>query len=112
MTARYQQEEIGEFDLVRQAGREGMAFEVVDGDEGDFLGGGNGFARHHADHDAADQPWAAGGGDAVELFKFEFCFVHGGLDEGVKVIDVGARGEFGYDAAKGFVLFELGENEG
>ena len=62
-----EEEQVGEADAVGEARRQGMALEVVDGeqrlagDERQRLG------RGQPDQDAADQPRTGGRGDAVEI---------------------------------------------
>lgn len=88
-----------------------MAFEVVHGEERDVFGGGDGFAGHHADHNAANKTGAAGCGDGVYIVQGGVGVFEGGFNEGVEMVDMGAGGDFGYNAAKNAVFFELAENQ-
>ena len=107
MAARDQQKQIGKIDARGQAGRQGVAFQVVDGDErlayhhGQRLGGG------HPHHDAADQPGAAGGGDGVHGRQRLAGLRQGLGDQPVQMLQMGPGRHLGHHAAIGSVLFDL-----
>ncbi len=102
-----QQQQVGEGDIVGQPRRQGMAFQMVDGDEGFALDGGNGLCRHGADNDTADQAWAAGCRDAIQLGKAQAGLRHGSGDQFIEMIEMAAGGHFRHHAAEGAMLIEL-----
>ena len=87
-----------------------MAFQVVDGDEGQAVHGGDRLGRHDADDHAADQPRPAGRGDAAEI-EAEARFGHGAGDQPVEVFQMGTRRDFRNDAADRAVVGELRQHE-
>ena len=105
-----EEEQVGEADAVGEARRQGMALEVVDGeqrlagDERQRLGGGQ------PDQDAADQPRTGGRGDAVEIGEAQGRPVHGAPDQPVDHLHMRPRGDLGNDAAIGGVLGDLAEH--
>ena len=92
---------------MRQPRRQRMRFQVIDRDQRLAGGGGNGLGRGEADEDAADQPRPRRCRHAVEIGKGKARFLHCRLDDVVEMGDVGARRQFGYDAAIGLVLVDL-----
>ena len=84
-----------------------MAFQVVDGDERHAPDGGNGLGCHHADQHATDQPWAAGGGNGVEIAETDPGLIHRPVDDAVDQLQMRARRDLGHDAAERPVIFDL-----
>ena len=86
-----------------------VAFEVVDGDEGDFAGEGEGLGEGDADEEGADEAGALSDGDGVDG---DVGLGEGLLDDGDDGAEVFAGGEFGNDAAETLVGIELGGDDG
>ena len=102
MAARHQQQQVGKVQVVGKPGAQRMAFQVVDGEEGQGVDGGDRLRHHHADDHPADQPRPGGGGDAVEVRETEAGLRHGVRDQPVQVLEVGARRDLGHHAAEGW----------
>lgn len=99
--------QIWKLNVVGQARGEGVAFEMVDGEERDFQGGCHRFSGHHADKYTPDQAGSAGGGDGVQIVHFNFCLLQGYADDAVEVVEMRTGGYFGDDSAIEGVFFEL-----
>ena len=88
-----------------------MGFEMVDRDQRlahdqrHRLGGGQ------PDDDAADQPGAGGGGNAVDLVEAAARLLHRLGDDQVERLDMGAGGDFGNHAAESGVFVDLAEDD-
>ncbi len=65
MAARDQQQKERKVDVLGQTRRQGMAFEMVDRDQGQVTRQGKALGKAQAHHDAADQARAGGGGDGI-----------------------------------------------
>ncbi len=76
-----------------------VAFEVVDGDEGEVGSEGEGFGEADADEERAGEARAFGDGDGGEVGVLDARALHGFADDGDDGAEVFARGEFGDDAA-------------
>jgi hypothetical protein len=111
MAAGNQQQQKGKGDVVGEPGGEGVAFEVVDGDERPLRDGGDGLGHGDADHDAADQAGPAGGGDAIEVGEAQVGAPHRLGDQAVEVVEMAAGGDLRHDAAIGTVLVELRQHD-
>ena len=88
-----------------------MRLQMVYGDEGKIVCGGDSLARHHADHHTPDQSGAAGCGDAAQIFERNFCVLQCRRNQSIEMIHVGTRGDFGNHTAERFVFFQLGEHK-
>ena len=108
MAAGDQQQQIGEIEPVGQPCGQGVAFEVVDGDQRLARGGGDRLGGHQPDDQAADQAGTGGGGDGVDVGEVDARIGKGRLDDAVQRLDMGARGDLGHDAAEGGMLLDLG----
>ena len=111
MAAGHEQQQIGEWQAIRQPRRQCMAFQMVDRHQRQSVDEGDGFCRHHADQHAADQPRPARRGDSVEIRKPDPGLFHRPLDDSVHVIEVAARGNFRHDAAIGAMFVDLREHD-
>ena len=85
-----------------------MGLEMIDGDQRflvdqrDRLGGGK------ADHDAADEAGAGGGGNAIEFGEGDTRGFQGAPDEHIERLDMGPGGDFRHDAAIAGMFVDLG----
>ena len=115
MAAGHQQQKIGEAKSFRrrigQPGGQRVAFQVVDGDEGQVAHGGDGLGGHDADDHAADQARPAGRGDAVQLVEGQAGIGHGAGDQAVEMFQMGTRRDFRDDAAIGAMVGKLGQHD-
>jgi hypothetical protein len=115
MAARNQQQEIGERQSFRgrigQPGGQRVAFQVVDGDEGQVADRRDGLGGHDADDHPADQARPAGGGDAVQLVESQAGIGHGADNQPVEMFQMGARGDLRDDAAIGAMVGKLRQHD-
>ena len=88
MAAGNQQQQVGKIDAVGQPRRQGMPFQVIDGQERQLMNGGDRLGRHDADHDAADQAGAAGRRHGAEVLEFDPRRLHCLVDQPVDVLQV------------------------
>ena len=84
---------------------------MIDRDQGLFLHQRNRLRRGEADDDAADQARAGGGGDAVDLDKAAPGVAHGGRDDHIERLYMGARRDLRHHAAEGAMLVELTQHD-
>jgi len=84
-----------------------VAFDVVDGDEGDVGGEGDGFGVGEADEESARESGARCGGDGAEIGPGSAGTFEGFADHRDDCAEMFAGGEFGDDAAVSGVEFEL-----
>lgn len=89
-----------------------MAFEVVDGDEGDVLGEGQGFGVGDADEEGTGEAGTGGDSDGVEVVEGDVGLGEGGADDGDDSAEVFAAGEFRDDSAIAGVGGDLGSDGG
>ena len=102
MAAAGQQQQIGKFQRrIGQARGQGVAFKVVDGDQGLVRGHGQRLGTDQPDHHPADETRPGGGGDSVHIGQGEAAIRQCGGDQRGKPLDMGARGDFRHDAAIG-----------
>jgi len=59
-----------------------VAFQVVDGDEREVLGEGQGFGIGDADEECSGETWAAGDGYGVEVGEGDIGLGESGADDG------------------------------
>ena len=85
-----------------------MAFEVIDGDEGDVLREGEGLGVGDADEQGTGEAGAGGDGDGVEVGEGDVGLGEGGADDGDDGAEMLAAGEFGDDSAVAGVGGDLG----
>lgn len=90
--------------LVQEIGVD-VAFDVVNGNEGNVLGKGVGASGKSADHQGADETGFGGDSDGVNVIPADFF--HGLVDDGVDDFEVAASSDFGNYAAELFVDFDL-----
>ena len=76
-----------------------VAFEVVDGDEGDVLRVGQGLGVGDADEQRSGEAGAGGDGDGVEIGEGDAGLGQGGADDGNDGAEMLAAGQLGDDAA-------------
>lgn len=111
MTAGHQQQQIGERHIIRQPRRQGMGFQVIDGDKRQAPRGGQGLGGHHADQHAADQPGPSRGGDGIDpvpaVSGFGCGLFQGGRDYGVDLIQMGTGRDLGHHAGEGLMVGQL-----
>ncbi len=110
MPARNQKQKKREGDLIGKARRERVAFEMIDGDERNFMHRRDHLGRHDAHEHAADQTWTRGGAHGIEIGKAHAGLGHGFCDEAVEMGEMGARGDLGHDAAEDRMLLHLAEH--
>ena len=111
MAAGNQQQEIGKGAVVGQPRGQRVAFQVIDGQEGQPARKGDRLARHDAHHHPADQPGPAGRRDAVEIAVADAGALHRRRDQAVQRVQMAARRDLGHDAAIGAVLVELAQHQ-
>jgi len=91
-----------------------MAFQMVDADDGNIAHGGNGLGRHDADQHAADQPRPGRHGNGGKVIERDARRVQRFFHHMVDVVQMRAGGNFGHNAAIGFMLLlaedEIGQN--
>ena len=109
MAARDQQKQKRVADRARQAGAQGMALQVVDGEEGLAGRRRDRLAHGRADHDAADQAGSCGRGHPVQIAEAQTGCGHGAADQPVQMVEMGAGGNLGHDAFVGPVVVNLGQ---
>jgi hypothetical protein len=107
MPAGDQQEEVGKVDVIRQTRCQRVTFEMVDGEKRFSGGPGETFRHHRADNQTPDQTGSGGGGHPVDLGKRYPSLGERAHDDRVKVLEMGARGDFRDDPAIGRVLRKL-----
>ncbi len=111
MTAAGKQQQIGKIEIgIDQARAERMAFEMVDRDQRLAGRERETLAGEQADHHPADQARPGGRGDAIDLGNFNIGFAQHLADQAGKDIDMGARGNFGDNAAERAVRFILADH--
>ena len=104
MSARHEQEQIREIEVgIGEARRKGMAFEMIDRDQGLSRGQSQPLARQQADHHPADQPRTGGCGNRVDLADLGPRLAQHLADQRRQDFDMGARGDFGDDPAERLV---------
>ena len=111
MTARDQQQEIGEADAVTEARCQRVSLEVVDGRELESVGERDRLGGDDAHHQPADQPRPGGGGYPVEIGEADASLGQRARDQAVQVLEVGPGGDLGHDAAIGAVLVQLRQHQ-
>src|ERR1039457_1623027 len=89
-----------------------VAFEVVDGDEGQPVGEGQGFGVGDADEEGSGEAGTGGDGDGVEIGEGDFSLGNGGADDGDDGAEMLAAGQFGGDTAVTGVGGDLGGYDG
>ena len=90
-----------------------VAFEVVDGDERQFLGEGESFGVGDADQKRSGETGAGGDGDGVEIKESDVGLGEGGADDGDDGAKMLAAGQLGNDSAITGVGGDLGgDNRG
>ena len=104
MPAGNQEEEIGKDDVIRQANRQGVRFEVVNRDKRLVGGPCDPLRGHSADNQTADQTRACGGSYAINLGQCDAGLSERTVDDVIKVIEVGPRRDLRHDSAKGRML--------
>ena len=107
MAARNQQHQIGKGDTVGQPRRQRMGFEVIDGDQRLAERGGQRLGGGQPDQHAPDQAGAGRGGDGIDIAQRDAGLAAGLGDDVVEIAHMGARRQFGHDAAKGGVFIQL-----
>ena len=108
MPAGDQKQQIGKRDIVGQPRRQRMAFEMIDGNERQIPGCGNGLCRHRTDYHAADQTGPGGRGNPVEIADVEAGLRQRAADNAIQNIEMCARRDFRHDTAKCLVFVILG----
>ena len=111
MAAGDEEKEIGERQVVGEPRREGMALEVVHGDELDAGGERDRLGRRQPDDDAADQARSGGCRDAVEPAKSDAGLAHGSGDHPVQRLDMGARRDLRHDPAERQMIGDLRKDD-
>ena len=81
-----------------------MAETMLLGRHGQRLGG------HQANDQPANQAGACGCGNAVHIIEREICLFQRAPDQTIQCLDMGAGGNFWYNAAIGFMLGNLAQN--
>ncbi len=105
--ARHQQKQERKRHVVGQPRGQRVPLQMVDGQERQIVYRGDGLGGHHPHEHAADQPRAAGGGDAVQVREPHAGLVHGLGDQAIEVFEMGAGGDFGDHAAEGPMIVQL-----
>lgn len=85
-----------------------VTFDVIDGVEGFVFNEGEGAGGEGADEEGADEAGAVSDGNGVDVVPSALEVGEAGFDGGNGDFDVGAGGDFGDDAAEGFVKVDLG----
>jgi len=101
MAAGHEQQQIGEGEIgIGQPRAERMPLQMVDRDQRLADRMRQRLAGDEADHDAADQAGAGGGGDRVDRIETQPGIGERATDERFERLDMRARGDFGDDAAE------------
>ncbi len=85
-----------------------MRFQMIDGNERRAVDQSDGFCRGEADNDATDQAGTRGGGNARQRVESRAGVFHGGADDAIEHVDMGARGDFRNHAPKWRMFLDLG----
>ena len=107
MPARHQQQQKGKSHVVGQPRRQGVAFEMVDADEGQIVRQGDRLGGADADDDAADQARSGRRRHRRQVGEAEAGLRHGLADQPVEMVEMGAGGDFRHHAAELPVLGDL-----
>ena len=99
MPATDQKQQVWKGAGLRQAGRQGMAFQMIDRNEGLARRHGERLSCHHADHHPADQAGSAGRGNCVELIEGDTALFQGLRHQPIRDISMRARRDFRHHAA-------------
>jgi hydroxymethylbilane synthase len=114
MPAREQEQQIGEGEAARhkarQARRQRMALEVIDGDERLACREGQALGQPRADQKAADQPRPGRGRDSAEIRRPQTCLMERMRDHGGKMREVRAGGNFRHHAAERRMIVKLAQH--
>ncbi len=105
--ARDEQQQIGKIEIVREPRRERVGFEMVHGDEGLARHQRQRLAGREPDHHPADEPRPRRRGDAVEVGQLHPRLVEGAAHDVIEPLEMGARRDFGNDAAERRVFLDL-----
>ena len=100
MAAGDQQQQEGVVDVAVEPGRDRVALQVVDGDERQAPGQGDGLAEGQADHHPADEARSGGSGDAAQVGEAEAGLRHRLGDDRIDDLDMGPGGDFRHHAAE------------
>ena len=111
VSAGNQQQQVRESELIGQSRGEGMAFEVVDGEQRFARSPGERFCAGQPDDQAPDQARPGGGGDGINLCQLQPCIVQCGGDDPVEGFDMGARCDLRHDAAECGVFLDLRQDD-
>jgi hypothetical protein len=93
-----------------QPGGQRVCLEVVDGDKGQIPRGGDRLGRHHTHDQATDQPWAGGGGNAIEILPPRPGMAHRTADQGIEMVEMRACRDLRHHAAIRAVRLGLAQN--
>ena len=88
-----------------------VAFKVVDGDEGQALGKGEGFGVGDANEERSGEAGTAGDGDGVEVGEGDVGLGQGGAHDGDDGAEMLAAGQLGDDSAIAGVGGDLGGDD-
>ena len=99
MPARDEKEEIGKINIRDEAGREGVAFQMIDREKWQAVNKGNGLGHCRADNEPADQTRSAGRRDAGKRREVQPGLGHHAADHPVEVDKMGPGGDLRNDAA-------------
>ena len=89
-----------------------VAFEVVDGDEGQVVGEGEGLGVGDADQQRSGEAGTGGDGDGVEIGEGDAGLGQSGADHGNDGAEMLAAGQLGHDAAVAGVGGDLRGDDG
>ena len=112
MTAGRQQDQIGEFQPVRQPRRQRMTGKVVHPDQRQPGPCGDALGAHDARQDAADEARPGGDRHRVEVAERDAGLLEGAAHGEVEGLGMGPRRHFGHDAAKARMQRPLAPDHG
>ncbi len=76
-----------------------MGMHMIDADEWPMEGESQRFGGRHSDNKTSDKPGTMGDGNCVQVGKSAAGLLQGAIDEAVKPLHVGARGNFRHHAS-------------
>src|SRR5207237_7573876 len=104
MPAGNQEEKIGKGNIISQASRQSVRFEMVNRDKRLVGGPCDALRGHSADNQTANQTRARGGSYAINLCQCDVGRSERAVDYTIKVIEVGPRRDLRHDSAEGRML--------
>ena len=88
-----------------------VGMQMIDGNQRQVCGQGQGFGRDDADQQGPRQPGGVGHGDCIQIVQFNRCRFQRLVDHGNDSLDMGSSGDLGHDSVKLPVQFILGRDD-